>query len=144
MFVTTCPGLRQPCDGVCLLQLTESVEPTDLLEELHITEEGDDDNLTVSPEAAMTQATPDVDMAPTEHQPKLDIPKVVIVAPDDSSDVPNDDDADAAVTAVVNHNGQPSVDNDGAAVMDNQTKVDGAAETSTTSNSVCRVGETMS
>ena len=141
MFVT-CPGLRQPCDGVCLLQLTESVEPTDLLEELHITEEGDDDNSTVSPDAAMTQATPDVDAAPTEPHPKLDIPKVVIVAPDDSSDVANDDDAAAAT--VVNHNGQPSVDNDGAAVTDNQTKVDGATETSTTSNSVCRVGETMS
>jgi hypothetical protein len=120
------------------------LEPTDLLEELHITEEGDDD---ASPSAA---ATPDVNTTLTENQPKLDIPKVVIVAPDDSSDLPNDDgpslvdDVTAAVAvAMSNHDGQTSVDSDAVAVMDNKTTVDGTTE-STTSNSVCRVSETMS
>ena len=140
---------------MCLLQLTETVEPTDLLEELHITEEGDDDNADASPDAASTQVIGgNVDTAATENLPKMDIPKVVIVAPDDSSDIPNDDepslvdDVTTAVAAVMNnHDDRPLVASDGAAAVsaeatDNKTTVDGVTET--TSNSVCHVSQTMS
>ena len=134
---------------VCVSQLTESTEQ---LEELHISEDGDDvtadDAVTASQDAAttpvVTSTDNNVDAAPTDRLPKRDIPKVVIVAPDNTTVVHNDesslvDDVIAAATVVMNNHEASSTE-----VKDSRTTDSVIATSVSTSNSVHADSEPVS